>query len=529
MITTPTSNNSSWLTRFLRTPLGPALLLASVVLLARIAYLVWLCPYELAADEAHYWEWSRRLSLSYYTKGPGVAFLIHASTALFGITEWSVRLPAAIASFVSTILLASLAASVAPAATRPRIALLAAALFTLSPVFHGTAQFMTIDSPFFTCWVLAALITWRIHCFTPSPAHFLLLGLVIGVGMLFKYTIILLVPGILWFLLTRHPLTPLRRLLSILALLLGITICASPIIIWNSLNDWPTLAHLLGHARLPGGDITPSTEWRYNPLWTLGYLSYPFVVLGPPIGILIVLAIRKAWHQRHEDRDRWEFVSFALHSAFPILAFYLILSFKTDIELNWPVAGYTVLLLPAAWFLADQWPRSARPALWKWTLGFGLATALLISFGSWPLQWVSKIRVAGYQIPADRALKRVANHKQQAQRIAKMSRAIEQSTGHKPFIVASSYSQASLLAFYMPDHPSVRCAGSRLRGRETAYDYFADTSFTAPDILGRPSLLVGATYDAWHDALLFDRIVRSRYPGQIFAAYNYSGPSTSPR
>lgn len=40
------------------------LIFAAAVLALRVAYLVWWCPYELAADEAHYWEWSRRPDLS---------------------------------------------------------------------------------------------------------------------------------------------------------------------------------------------------------------------------------------------------------------------------------------------------------------------------------------------------------------------------------------------------------------------------------------------------------------------------------
>jgi len=34
-------------------------------------------PLDLSPDEAHYWEWSRRLDLSYYSKGPMIAYLIY--------------------------------------------------------------------------------------------------------------------------------------------------------------------------------------------------------------------------------------------------------------------------------------------------------------------------------------------------------------------------------------------------------------------------------------------------------------------
>src|SRR5438093_10343641 len=58
--------------------------------LLRIAYLAADCPLDLSPDEAHYWDWSRHLDWSYYSKGPLVAWLIRLSCELFG--GWSVAL-----------------------------------------------------------------------------------------------------------------------------------------------------------------------------------------------------------------------------------------------------------------------------------------------------------------------------------------------------------------------------------------------------------------------------------------------------
>src|SRR6266576_6145760 len=84
-------------------------LLLAVVLIAgtslgHIAYLANGCPLDLAPDEAHYWDWSRHLDWSYYSKGPLVAYLIRAGCELAG--PWSrqvtgtdmlaVRLPAVV-------------------------------------------------------------------------------------------------------------------------------------------------------------------------------------------------------------------------------------------------------------------------------------------------------------------------------------------------------------------------------------------------------------------------------------------------
>ena len=56
--------------------LGLSLLLIS---LFRV-YFILTCPFDLTADEAQYWEWSRHLDWSYYSKGPMIAYLIYLGT-----------------------------------------------------------------------------------------------------------------------------------------------------------------------------------------------------------------------------------------------------------------------------------------------------------------------------------------------------------------------------------------------------------------------------------------------------------------
>src|SRR5881398_1203766 len=59
-----------------------------------IVYLNRFCPIDLSGDEAQYWDWSRQLELSYYSKGPLVAYIIRTSCAIFGETMPAVRYPA---------------------------------------------------------------------------------------------------------------------------------------------------------------------------------------------------------------------------------------------------------------------------------------------------------------------------------------------------------------------------------------------------------------------------------------------------
>src|SRR5438477_11829765 len=66
---------------------GPGLAVA-VALVFRVGY-AWFRP--LLPDEAYYWDWSRRLAAGYFDHPPGIAWLIRASTTLFGTSGPGVR------------------------------------------------------------------------------------------------------------------------------------------------------------------------------------------------------------------------------------------------------------------------------------------------------------------------------------------------------------------------------------------------------------------------------------------------------
>src|SRR5438132_10976330 len=92
--------------------LAAAFLIVGAAVL-RFLYLAIDCPLDLSPDEAHYWDWSRHLDWSYYSKGPLVAWLIRLSRELFGPMSvaltgsemLAVRLPAVVCG---VLLLASL-------------------------------------------------------------------------------------------------------------------------------------------------------------------------------------------------------------------------------------------------------------------------------------------------------------------------------------------------------------------------------------------------------------------------------------
>jgi len=60
---------------------------------------------DLEFDEAHYWMWSERLAPAYFSKGPGIAFAIRTSTAVYGANEFGARFFSPLIAAVTRLLL----------------------------------------------------------------------------------------------------------------------------------------------------------------------------------------------------------------------------------------------------------------------------------------------------------------------------------------------------------------------------------------------------------------------------------------
>ncbi|MFM9958381.1 MAG: ArnT family glycosyltransferase [Phycisphaerales bacterium] len=553
--------------------LRPAILLILAVTVVRLVFL-WGSPYELSADEAQYWDWSRNLELSYHTKGPGAAWTIAASTALLGTSEFGVRAPAVLGGAVMMLALALLARRMAPPSEGGQAALMAVVACLCIPAYHAAAMLMTIDGPMLACWAVAALAAWGMHenaggADAPSPseprggararglgtllAWGVLSGAAIGVGFLFKYTILLGAVGMLAFLL----LTRRGRVRSILPALaaaaLVFVVCISPVLIWNAQRGWPTLAHLLGHLGLAGSDLPASskTTRAYTPMWTLEYLGV-LIGLAGPVVVCMVLAVREGMKHR-TPTVREGLVSTSRQSevkqkekplphgrgavragallgvcgALPVLLTYLVVSFFTDVEGNWPIGAWVALIpitgVAAARVMREHaervraWlalplksrpragvfrkkPESAFQIAWHWGIGFGVVAWA----GMMLLLPISKLPWVGALVPVHR----VSGARELAGAVDAERARLEMQTGTPAIVIGARYTHTALLAFYCEGRPAVFSAASRLGDRRSAYDDFVSTDLTDPALIGRPAVLVDSgdvpRPERWARAVRFD-------------------------
>jgi hypothetical protein len=501
------------------------LIFAAVVL--RVLYLARDCPLDLAPDEAHYWDWSRHLDWSYYSKGPLVALLIRLSCDAFG--PWSraltgtdvlaVRLPAVLCG---ALLLTSLYVLTAQVYRRERWALAAVGIALTVPLIAAGASLMTIDAPFTCCWGWALVFGYR-ALFRGSAWTWPAAGLCVMLGVLAKPTMVLWVPCLGLFLLTTPAFRPLlwdRRfwLMTAVGALGGV-----PILAWNVQHGWVTLRHAQGHAGLNGDD---AISW----LGPVRYLGTQFLLL---LGFWFIAWVRAAWAHRPGREVRPE-VRYLWWMSVPVVVFFLLFSLRNGGgEPNWPVAAYiSGMALTVGWLAREL--RSPRPVYRRLavagivlTSAVGLALTAAVHDSSWlrpALAWLS-----GPATPQDpsplRRLDPTCRLRGWRALAAEVDRLREElrSTGEDPVLACSWWNLPGEVGFYCRAQPTVYSLGPALGDRQSQYDLWHPNPIADPGpFLGKTFLVVGVGPEALRagfDAVGETRVVTYSERGHVLATW----------
>lgn len=554
-----------------------ALALVAAVTAARFVFLL-ISPVGLAADEAHYWDWSRTPEWSYYSKGPGIAATIAASTAVFGSTEFGVRFFAPVCGGLLALAAGLLGRQAFPGV--PNVAAYAAGVVLCLPIMHGLGLMMTIDPPYLVCWsgACVAYLAWRdrlIHAgkndgeIRGTPPRLLALaaafGLAVGVGFLYKYTALLLVPcAVLAALLERRSLglTIGRALPSAATAAAVIAACTLPVAIWNMQHDWLTVRHLMGHLGLPGGDMAVSggggaadeaggviVDTTLDAIGQIGLYIGGQLALAGPIALLGVVStvavVRRCRRDGASDAPSGADVPL-LCFAWPIFVLYLGVALFTEPEGNWPVAGWVALSALVARELADAMPiHKARVRTWKAgtrreRLGFfrrkpesivqitwhaSMAVGATTFVGTLLIVPANRLPIIGDLVPLHRL-------NQGRDLAAAIGPAYQAFTGEtraegrgEPLVIAARYTSAAWLAFYLPENPRVSSAAKYRGDRASAYDVFDQTRLDDPGLIGRPAFIVGGSPEGWErSGIGFEGLeLRATEPRRTYTAEAFLG------
>ncbi len=226
--------------------------------------------FALGVDEAHYVLYGLNLELSYFDHPPLVGWLNFISTAIFGINEFAARFFAIILGAITSIFLYNFMFRVTQERT---LAFFSALSINASFMFNALFLMLMPETILFALIFPIILTTYDL-IEKKSLKNYLLLGLLLGLAGLSKYTAVLFIVPIILYIIIKKEYKALLHVNTLFAIIIALVII-SPVIIWNMQNDWMSFAFQSSHV---AGKSTIHLEYFFQSLATqLGAYS-PFLV-----------------------------------------------------------------------------------------------------------------------------------------------------------------------------------------------------------------------------------------------------------
>jgi len=429
---------------------------------------------ELIFDEMYYWVYTLHPALSYLDHPPLTAWLIAATTGLFGDNAFGVRAPTLLLGPAS-IVFAYLLARDMYDKTR---GLIAAMLIAVVPGWLASGLLMTTDAIVVPAWLATLYFLRRALIDNHAPSWYGV-GLALGIGLLGKYTIALLGPATLTFLLVHPPAR--RRLCSPhpwLAMLVALALF-SPVLIWNARHDWASFAF----QSIRRINESPDFTSHLLPLQTLAMLA---PLAGLVAFCLLTPLARRLCPDTTECRFAWAM------TVTPLLLLSLF-GLGTEIRYHWVVPIWLgVLPLIAASVYPPQASAGQKllkglARLWKPVLPLSLVITGVglhyISLGLPGIGWEpNRMGYMGWP--------------EIAEQVHKLEAEIETQTGRRPIIAGmAKWGIPAALTFHDHDRRVDNITARNLVGMSgSQWEWWFDPG-TDPD---RPVLLVS------HESKLID-------------------------
>ncbi len=385
--------------RILQTPARRFIALAGVLTALRIVSLI-LSDTSLGPDEGQYWFWSTTPAFGYFSKPPMVAWSIGAMTALFGPSEWAVRLASPLYQLGTAVFLYLLARRLAG----EREAFWSGAAWLTLPGTFLSSALITTDAPLLFFWSMALYLFFMLT--DPEKAGdrrgtAILLGCAIGLGFLSKYAMTYFVIGgavAIAGSATRRRIGLANALISLLVALLIL----APNVAWNAVNDFQTIAHTAANADWSGDFGHPDR--------LLKFFGDQFAIAGPIMLILIIAAVFNG-REGLAARER-EIMRSLLVFALPAIIIVSAQAFISRAHGNWAAVAYPSAIVMATIFAVR------RPAAF---VAARASVALHVAIGLGFLAAFSSVAVSE-AIGAGGAFKKIRGWETQGAAIAALSR-----------------------------------------------------------------------------------------------------------
>jgi len=414
-----------------------------VVLMIRIIY-VQSGHLELHSEEAQYWNWSKHLQLSYYSKPPLIAYLNHLSTSVLGDTELGIRINAIIIGFLISMVTYLFCLEIF---RNPKKAFWASLLTCAMPFFQITSVFFLTDSPLILFWLLS-LYFFRRAIHRNRNSDWLAFGISFGFGILAKYAILFLIPFFIWFSVrTNSNFLRNRKFYWSLGIA---SLMFLPILVWNFQQEFVGFKHL---AKLSG---VTSNHYSFGKVIynLLEYILGQLVLLSPFYLGLYMPGVRKYF--KAKDAKEMQFLLLP-----PILVFLSFLGVailnQKGTYINWAMFSYaTVPILLTHWAFESN-------KLRQLLIGSIFTIAYTIIIGN--LSYLDHLGFRNLIPPKNDPVGKLTGWKKLAQKVEEVSMNLPRDSC---FVFATNYHITSEMGFYLKNQPPVYFVN--LRSRMTQYD-----------------------------------------------------------
>jgi hypothetical protein len=412
------------------------------IIVLTVIRLSMLATKDLEMDEAHYWMWSERLAPGYFSKGPGVAFAIRASTAVFGANEFGVRFFSPVLAAGTSLLLFYFARRLFSATA----GLWLVVALNVTPIFNVGSFVMTIDPLSIFFWSAAMFTFWLALERSPKFSwYWPATGLLIGLGFLCKFTNALEIVSVLLVLACAPRLRREFKAPGLYWLLATFAVCTLPPIIWNAQHAWITLAHLRSRSSL-------DENVAIRPVEVLKFLGEHFIFYSPLLFLALAWAVVASWRRINQQFK----VLFLFWFGVPVFVFYLLLSINKAAAPNWDALA----LLSFALLAVNFWRERVEGSVGlKRTAGVAIVLSLLMSLLAMDSDL---LRTGGLRLWRRDPSNRLRGWKTGAEAVEKLRWDLEAKLGEKLFLIANDRDRASEISFYLrdkrpagPGHPPV--------------------------------------------------------------------------
>ena len=303
----------------------PTIILCSVMLLFLVGYNIFL---PLSPDEAYYWDWSRHLAWSYYDGPPMIAYLIRVFTICFGTSAFVVKS----VSVVCCLLTGWLAYHFARRLFGVAVAEKTIVLLLFMPLAQVAFMVTTYDSPLCLFWMVC-LYSGYLALTEEKPGYFYLAGLSAGLMLLSKFTGVLLLASLFFYVL-QFKRALFKNTHLYLAILLAF-ILFTPVLIWNRQHQWLSFAMQWHH----GVASHPVFSWKLFGNFMSGQLG-----IFNPIFFALFVFLSIKYRDVIKNNKALLYLLYAF--LIPWLFFLYNACFQRS-EANWPAPAYlsgTILL-----------------------------------------------------------------------------------------------------------------------------------------------------------------------------------------